>query len=166
MGFPSSFARCVVAAYADCSLSLRSMGWAPGGRRSMGWAPGGSPSPTSIRRRSASGRQINGATRCCTPFDGVELDGRQPKQSLHDNIICLSALRPPPSRSLAPVECIAGHRLVGEACLDFWKTALNRSDPVSQPRADAARRIDIDLLAHARRAAILDAKQLSNVDPQ
>ena len=47
----------------------------------MGWAPGGSPSPTSIRRCSASGRQINSATRCCTPFDGVELGGRQPKQS-------------------------------------------------------------------------------------
>ena len=95
----------------------------------MGWVPGGSPSPTSIRRRSASGRQINSATRCCTPFDGVELDGRQPKQSLHDNnIICLSALRPPPSRSLAPVECFEGHRLAGEAWLEFWKTALNRSD--------------------------------------
>ena len=53
----------------------------------------------------------------------------QPRISAaHDNnIICLSRLSDPPFRSLAPVECVAGHRLVGEACLDFWKTALNRS---------------------------------------
>ena len=38
---------------------------------------------------------------------------------------------------------------------------------MSQPRADAAHRIDaIDLLAHARRRSDLDAKQLSSVNPQ
>ena len=67
------------------------------------------------------------------PFSGIDeqisdrLYAARDRAPHDNNIICLSALYPP-SRSLAPVECVARYRLVGEAWLEFWKTALNRSD--------------------------------------
>ena len=73
-----------------------SMGWAPGGRRSMGCTPGGSPSPTSIRRRSASGRRINSATRCCTRSMALNSTGGSPNRACMTTTSSVYLLSDPP----------------------------------------------------------------------
>ena len=131
----------------------------------MGWAPGGSPSPTSIRRRSASGRQINSATRCCALFDGVELGGRQPRERLHDNnIICLSRLSDPPSLPIAALSVLQATSSLARPAWIFGKqleTGVTgkptKGGCASSHRASCWRK-------HTPQR-IQDAKQLSSVDP-